>query len=184
MAIEDLEYGRRKIGAVLLGVVGFIVLVLSIFFIIGGIAGGGAMGVMGIFMLIGGGLMIGYASYLWHKITHVVWTKQAIREMWDKQQKAESEYYQTSNKKCPSCGFPFEQDDVYCPNCGTELQTSGQSSGQKQFCPECGHPVSEGDKYCENCGTELNLCPKCGYIAGAAKYCPKCGTELRGSDNG
>jgi len=48
--------------------------------------------------------------------------------------------------KCLHCGNELNDDDIYCPKCGTK---------NSHVCPKCGAEVDAGDAYCEKCGTSL-----------------------------
>ncbi len=79
---------------------------------------------------------------------------------------------------CPDCGYEGEEDDKFCPKCGTELE-------KHMVCPSCGNEVSEDDQFCSKCGTKIKLessmskCPECGVeLSVEAKFCPNCGSEL------
>jgi RNA polymerase subunit RPABC4/transcription elongation factor Spt4 len=47
---------------------------------------------------------------------------------------------------CPKCGDLVAGHFIYCPNCGTRLQT---------ICPNCSKPVEENWQVCPNCGEKL-----------------------------
>ncbi len=52
--------------------------------------------------------------------------------------------------KCPQCGKEFEEDSLFCDECGAKLE-------KKIFCQECGVQVSDEDAFCQNCGASLQL---------------------------
>jgi RNA polymerase subunit RPABC4/transcription elongation factor Spt4 len=168
MAIEDLEYARRKIGAALMIIFGFII--FFVFIVIS--LGAGSGNYVGAFTIIIFGCCISlfliiYGSYLWRKVTHVVWTKQAIREMMDKDFQAEQKYlknYQQNSenkqkantKTCSSCGEILTEDDIYCPECGIKIN----SDSKLLTCPNCNFKSD----------LTFNYCPECGYnIKGDSK---------------
>ena len=62
-----------------------------------------------------------------------------------------------------------------CPNCGTEMNRSPDSSVNVYVCPECGCSIDaekqnfEPAPICPNCNQPLedNECPHCGYDLGS-----------------
>lgn len=67
---------------------------------------------------------------------------------------------------CMSCGHQLPDNVNFCPNCGTNLNTSKASPSRKT--------VYDGELHkCPNCGQLLNAfvpnCPSCGYELRAAK---------------
>ncbi len=49
--------------------------------------------------------------------------------------------------KCPHCGTPHAENDVFCAKCGTTLR------GIR--CPKCGTRAAIGDMFCAQCGSVL-----------------------------
>jgi uncharacterized membrane protein YhdT len=49
-------------------------------------------------------------------------------------------------KVCPGCARPLKGGFVFCPHCGTALQTP---------CPNCGRGVEAGWSHCPHCGAKL-----------------------------
>ncbi|MCK5309295.1 MAG: zinc ribbon domain-containing protein [Thermoplasmata archaeon] len=45
---------------------------------------------------------------------------------------------------CPSCDSDIADDDVFCRECGENLEDAG--------CPGCGEPIDTTDKFCRKCG--------------------------------
>ena len=43
---------------------------------------------------------------------------------------------------CPNCLAATQDEDVICPECGTQFEL---------FCPECDNLVSEDDQVCPHC---------------------------------
>jgi predicted RNA-binding Zn-ribbon protein involved in translation (DUF1610 family) len=48
---------------------------------------------------------------------------------------------------CPNCDSEVAEDDVFCRECGQNLQESK--------CPGCGEPIEAADKFCRKCGYKL-----------------------------
>lgn len=49
-------------------------------------------------------------------------------------------------KNCPSCGKQVDEQFIYCPFCGAEIEPK---------CKNCGQPLVEGAKFCAICGTPV-----------------------------
>jgi RNA polymerase subunit RPABC4/transcription elongation factor Spt4 len=186
MAIEDLEYVRRKIGAAVLILIGIFGMIYSGYVTITSkeLAGGLILLCFFAFLAI-------YGGYLWKKVTHVVWTKQAIREVMDRDMRAEddfqSRYSQSSGtqkvryKTCPKCGLSVEDNDMFCPECGITLSI-------EKTCPKCKATISKDDIFCPECGIKVvkeqqNIkCPNCGVESNHTnKFCEECGHKLMGN---
>lgn len=72
-------------------------------------------------------------------------------------------------KKCPVCGNPMADDELFCASCGakweepapaTDPTPADGSAPADSFCPNCGGRVSAGTVFCPNCGANLNGGPK------------------------
>lgn len=51
--------------------------------------------------------------------------------------------------KCPQCGNPIEEDEIYCNKCGADIRN-------KTKCSNCGTQNEVNDVFCRNCGNKLN----------------------------
>jgi len=50
--------------------------------------------------------------------------------------------------ECRVCGAMLEQDDVFCPKCGTKVP-------RERKCPSCGAKARGEDAFCRKCGTRI-----------------------------
>ena len=69
------------------------------------------------------------------------------------------------------------EDKWICPNCGTKMQKSHDTTTPIYVCPKCGCSIE---------GTEQNfdfdkVCPNCNQLMGDDSECSHCGYDL-GSD--
>ena len=48
---------------------------------------------------------------------------------------------------CPSCDSEIAEDDVFCRECGENLEGDG--------CPGCEEPIDSNDKFCRKCGYKM-----------------------------
>ncbi len=48
---------------------------------------------------------------------------------------------------CPSCDSDIAEDDVFCRECGENLEGAG--------CPGCDEPIDSSDKFCRKCGYKM-----------------------------
>lgn len=78
-------------------------------------------------------------------------------------------------KKCLVCNKEFDDDSLFCPECGTRLVSN-------DTCPKCGKEVKPGEKYCRHCGKKIErirMCQDCGIeVDDETLYCPKCGSKI------
>ena len=51
--------------------------------------------------------------------------------------------------RCPKCGDPVEENEVYCNKCGADLRN-------KKKCSSCGTQNDVEDAFCRNCGNKLS----------------------------
>lgn len=157
MAIEDLEWAKRKIQAFLMILFGLLIMfgsflgliIFSYYFPI-------QIAILG---FICGGILFVYGVYVSNKVSHVVWTKQAIREMMDKEYLADSDLLkriETSNenkknlKKCPYCNELNDIDNSFCENCGKKLDEKKTNN-----CKDCGNEYDTSDSFCAECGKKI-----------------------------
>lgn len=66
--------------------------------------------------------VLAYGDYLWSKVKHITWTKQAIREYETEKMRIEMEARKTQLKvTCPKCGNLVPSTYKFCPECGNKL---------------------------------------------------------------
>lgn len=51
-------------------------------------------------------------------------------------------------KKCPNCGDPINDDEMFCNKCGYNLRSN-------KVCSNCGFQNDYDDVYCKKCGKKL-----------------------------
>ncbi len=82
-------------------------------------------------------------------------------------------------KKCLTCNKEFNDDSLFCPECGEMLVSN-------DTCPQCHKEVKPEDKYCRYCGRKIErirICSECGKeVDNDTNFCPKCGSKI--SDDG
>lgn len=99
--------------------------------------------------------------------------------------------------KCGHCGASYDENDLYCPECGKRLggrhcnHCGAELTATCEICPHCGHPTDsqhcsfcgaafEGDEpFCSECGSPRSgiVCPDCGTRS-FRSFCPKCNRPL------
>ena len=55
-----------------------------------------------------------------------------------------------SAKKCPKCGNPIAENDIFCRNCGAKIE---KQKGLR--CSNCGQPIDADNEFCGNCGAKI-----------------------------
>ena len=132
MAREDVEWAERKIGALIEAVIGFIMMPGSFLLLIAFEESGIFYNEMAAIFFVCSFFICGLAIFLhgyhnWRKISHIVWTKQAIREYEDKKVDVEeARRHVVSSRKCPSCGATAAPDDIFCTQCGHRIPEGGE----------------------------------------------------------
>ncbi len=104
-------------------------------------------------------------------------------------------------KVCPICGYRNANDDIFCANCGNELDIKKEKKTKDEFkritvseyiktiknykCEKCGERVTGSDKYCPGCGSLVvwkdnpEKCENCGeQLMEGCTYCPECGEKV------
>jgi len=120
MAIEDIEWAQRKSGAVLEMILGFVIFILAIPLPM--LITGPSIPMTLILFFIGI-MLFSHGRHVYNKVTHIVWTKQAIREYDDKKTAAKEVYNAvTSNFKCPNCGTLVNLDAKFCSQCASKVK--------------------------------------------------------------
>lgn len=78
-------------------------------------------------------------------------------------------------KKCLKCNKDFDDDSLFCPECGEMLVSN-------DTCPNCHKEVKLGDKFCRHCGRKIErirVCSECGKeVDDETVFCPKCGSKI------
>jgi hypothetical protein len=151
---EDFEYLRRKSAATAEWIAGIVMVVASLALLVGscatsfsssGSSTSDVLAVMGYVLFVVGIVLIIHGRHVAGKISHIVWTKQALREY--EQSKAKiiaseaqlqaSELKDRSNRpaeledityRCPYCDDQVSATDRFCIHCGKELSPPGNLS--------------------------------------------------------
>ena len=128
MAIEDREWARRKTEALIETIVGFIIMIPGSILFLSTCVGNSVFCVSFAWVIFFIGIAIFLHGYHnWRKISHIVWTKQAMREYEDKKVAVEETHRQVvSSRKCPSCGATAATDDIFCTQCGHRISEGGE----------------------------------------------------------
>ena len=80
---------------------------------------------------------------------------------------------------CPNCKYYTENEERFCPHCGTELA----AVREKTYCTSCGAQLKPFANYCTQCGAKRNpagntSCSACGTeLKTGERYCGRCGTK-------
>jgi hypothetical protein len=161
MAMEDFEYLKRKTVAGILFIISLIMLIVSGFLIGTGLKHYSFLFSFGLILFIGFSCIAIYCAYLLEKISHVVWTKQAIREMKDKELKAGKDFFiknksysnirPTQIKTCKQCNRPINPSDSFCSECGKKIVNDFDDI----ICPNCNEINDISNTFCLNCGNKL-----------------------------
>jgi len=62
----------------------------------------------------------------------------------------------TESNKCRNCGFKLEEDVMFCPNCGVEIESGIKPVIKMNTCPSCDFPLEDDMIFCPNCGKSLS----------------------------
>ena len=77
---------------------------------------------------------------------------------------------------CPKCGAPYDENDLFCGNCGFRI------APLLATCEECGAQVEEDAKFCTQCGAAMARGIECSHChtknEKGTKFCKECGTKL------
>lgn len=57
--------------------------------------------------------------------------------------------------KCPKCMTPYEENTVFCGNCGQNIQEFYETTIES--CPVCNSIMKKEAKYCGVCGSKKNI---------------------------
>ena len=55
-------------------------------------------------------------------------------------------------KECSKCKMTFEDEVIFCPNCGAKLEEMAEEVSEKNTCVECGKEIDEECEFCPYCG--------------------------------
>jgi len=83
---------------------------------------------------------------------------------------------------CKDCGYPLEDGQATCAQCGANIEFT-----EKRFCQKCGAPLSPNDRFCSICGTAAHggtkSCASCGQVIPEhSDFCPQCGRAVEKGD--
>lgn len=127
---EDVELAGRRIEAIALMVVGIILVISGPFLCIAtghveqttcGPRREPNWGVFAVVEILGWSILI-YGDYLYSKVKHIAWTKQALREYETEKMRIAREVREAQPKiRCSKCGNLCSSTHKFCPECGTRL---------------------------------------------------------------
>ena len=98
-------------------------------------------------------------------------------------------------KRCPSCHYLANENDLFCMNCGLAFSKTEQTKKERR-CPCCKTIVKEDMAFCIECGTRLEQtepstditatetrkekrCPSCSaLVAEGMAFCMECGAKV------
>lgn len=66
------------------------------------------------------------------------------------------EVHPTERNKCPTCSFEIEENMMFCPNCGVEIESGIKPAIKMNTCPSCDFPLEDDMIFCPNCGKSLS----------------------------
>lgn len=138
---EDLELARRRTEAFALMIIGAILCIVGPFLCMAtgyeeqtacGPRREPNWGVFAVVEILGFSLLA-YGDYLWGKVKHITWTKQAIREYETQKMRIGKETYETGQKiKCYKCGKFISPSSKFCPECGAKLNEESLGGSSKE----------------------------------------------------
>lgn len=60
-------------------------------------------------------------------------------------------------KVCSTCGFELSGNFIFCPNCGSKIETGGEYPKEKyKFCPKCSNKLEADAMVCPYCGANFD----------------------------
>ena len=78
-------------------------------------------------------------------------------------------------KKCLSCNKDFNDEEIFCPICGSKLV-------EENVCQKCGSPVAIDEEFCGHCGYKIEKeyrCEKCNSLINEDdSFCSNCGAKV------
>lgn len=80
-----------------------------------------------------------------------------ITELFEERDFCKATFAETFGKKCcESCGATLKAEDVFCSQCGAQVEEDDFSDAEGiKHCQNCGAEHSEDQKFCGKCGTKL-----------------------------